>query len=121
MISDTQSICHDPQRWIGSAARDKKTRVHYVELIQVMCLAIDIQCGSCWVVPQTYCSALMCYTCQRDGAIQEELIGQDMIIAIADLIVICRYLLLRLKYSLANSMIRYNSKVLSASHPPSIH
>ena len=52
-----------------------------------MRLAVDIQRGRLRVVAKADCATLMRYSRQRDGAIQEEFIGENMVIAIADLVV----------------------------------
>ena len=75
MVTDAQGVRHDRQRGIDRAAGHKETGIHDIQIVHVMCLAIDIQRGGGWVVPEAHRSALMCHTCQRDGAIQEEFIG----------------------------------------------
>jgi len=40
MVTDAQGVRYDRQRGIDRAAGDKETRIYYIYVIQIVCLAI---------------------------------------------------------------------------------
>jgi hypothetical protein len=59
VIADAQCVGHDRERWIHRAARWKETRINNVEIVELVCFAIAIECRRFWIVAKTHGAVLV--------------------------------------------------------------
>src|SRR5215831_8725563 len=64
VVAYTESISHDGQSRVYGRTGWEKAGVHHVQVVQVMCFAVDVEGGTLGVMPKTYCAVLVRYASQ---------------------------------------------------------
>src|SRR2546422_2810040 len=66
VITHAQRIGHDGQRGVNGGARWEEARIHYVQVVEIVCLAISIERRSPGIVPEANGAVLMGYAGKRN-------------------------------------------------------
>src|SRR5713226_5478451 len=73
MISDPECIGHDGQRGVNSSAGRKEAAVHDIKIVDLVGLAIRIQCGGLGITTEADRAVLVRYACKRDSVTYEQI------------------------------------------------
>jgi hypothetical protein len=73
VIADAQRISHDRQSWIHGAARRKEARVYDVKVVEFVCFAIAVECGTLWISAKAHRAILVCHCRQRQTLAEIEI------------------------------------------------
>src|SRR6266702_6421538 len=82
VIGDAQSVGYDCQRGVHGCAGREEAAVHDVEIVDFVCFAIHVQCGSLWIFAESDGAVLVCNTGERNAVPEKQVSGKQSLMTV---------------------------------------